>query len=178
MVEALLGELGVSDVSFGEPPGWPFHPGRSTTVLSGGERVGVVGEVHPGVAEDLDLGGRVAVGELDVTALMAHASAEITARDVPRFPPVRRDLAFILPAESPAGAVRESLIDAGGELVESCLLFDVFAGPPLPDGKKSLAFSLDLRAADRTLTDDEADAVVARIVERLARDFGAELRAG
>ena len=178
VVEALLGELGVSDVSFGEPPGWPFHPGRSTTVLSGGERVGAVGEVHPRVAEDLDLGGRVAGGELDVTALMAHASAEIAARDVPRFPPVRRDLAFILPAESPGGAVRESLIDAGGELVESCLLFDVFAGPPLPDGKKSLAFSLDLRAPDRTLTDDEADAVVARIVERLARDFGAELRAG
>ncbi|HEX9716535.1 MAG TPA: phenylalanine--tRNA ligase subunit beta [Actinomycetota bacterium] len=178
VVEALLQELGVSDVSFGEPPGWLFHPGRSTTVLSGGERVGVVGEVHPRVAEDLDLDGRVAVGELDVTALIAHASAEITARDVPRFPPVRRDLAFILPAESPAGAVRESLIDAGGELVESCLLFDVFAGPPLPDGKKSLAFSLDLRAPDRTLTDDEADAVVSRIVERLARDFGAELRAG
>lgn len=178
VVEALLGELGVSDVSFGEPPGWPFHPGRSTRVLSGGERVGAVGEVHPRVAEDLDLGGRVAGGELDVTALMAHASAEIAARDVPRFPPVRRDLAFILPAESPGGAVRESLIAAGGELVESCLLFDVFAGPPLPDGKKSLAFSLDLRPPDRTLTDDEADAVVARIVERLARDFGAELRAG
>ncbi|MGH2530208.1 MAG: phenylalanine--tRNA ligase subunit beta [Actinomycetota bacterium] len=178
VVEALLRELGVSDVSFGEPPGWPFHPGRSTTVLSGGERVGAVGEVHPRVAQDLDLDDRVAGGELDVAALMAHASAEITARDVPRFPPVRRDLAFILPAETPAGAVRESLIDAGGELVESCLLFDVFAGPPLPDGKKSLAFSLDLRAPDRTLTDDEGDAVVARIVERLARDFGAELRAG
>lgn len=178
VVEALLLELGVSDVSFGEPPGWPFHPGRSTTVLSGGERVGAVGEVHPRVAEDLDLDERVAGGELDVTTLMAHASVEITARDVPRYPPVRRDLAFILPTETPAGAVRESLIDAGGQLVESCLLFDVFAGPPLPDGKKSLAFSLDFRAPDRTLTDDEADAVVARIVERLARDFGAELRAG
>ena len=178
VVEALLRELGVSDESFGEAPGWPFHPGRSAAVLSGGERVGVVGEVHPRVAEELDLDGRVAGGELDVTALMAHASAEITVRDVPRFPPVRRDLAFILPAETPAGAVRESLVDAGGELVESCLLFDVFAGSPLPDGKKSLAFSLDLRAPDRTLTDDEADAVVARIVQRLARDFGAELRAG
>lgn len=178
IVEALLGELGISDVSFGEPPGWPFHPGRSTAVLSRGERVGAVGEVHPRVAGDLDLDGRVAGGELDVTALMDHASAEITARDVPRFPPLRRDLAFILPAETPAGAVRESLLDAGGELVESCLLFDVFAGPPLPEGKKSLAFSLDLRAPDRTLTDDETETVVARIVERLARDFGAELRAG
>lgn len=178
VVESLLRDLGVGEPSLGEPPGWPFHPGRSATVLSGGERLGVVGEVHPGVAEDLDLDGRAAVGELDVTALMAHASAEIAARDVPRFPPVRRDLAFILPAETPAGAVRESLVDAGGQLVETCLLFDVFAGSPLPEGKKSLAFSLDLRAPDRTLTDDEADAVVARMVERLAGDFGAELRAG
>lgn len=178
VIESLLRDLGVGEPSLGKPPGWPFHPGRSATVLSGGERLGVVGEIHPGVAEDLDLDGRAAVGELDVTALMAHASAEIAARDVPRFPPVRRDLAFILPAETPAGAVRGSLVDAGGELVETCLLFDVFAGSPLPEGKKSLAFSLDLRAPDRTLTDDEADAVVARMVERLAGDFGAELRAG
>jgi len=109
---------------------------------------------------------------------MRAASAEVTYVEVPRFPPVRRDLAFVLDAGAPAGAVQEALVRAGGDLVGSCLLFDVFTGPPLPEGKKSLAFSIDFRAADRTLTDDEVDTVVAGIVERLAADFGAELRAG
>ena len=102
----------------------------------------------------------------------------VQVRDVRRFPPVRQDLAFVLDAATPAVAVQAALLDAGGDLVETCLLFDVFSGPPLPQGKKSLAFSIDLRAQDRTLTDEEADAVVRRVAERLAAEFGAELRAG
>jgi phenylalanyl-tRNA synthetase beta chain len=74
--------------------------------------------------------------------------------------------------------VQTTLREAGGDLIETCLLFDVFSGPPLPEGKKSLAFSIDLRAPDRTLTDEEADAVVRRIAERLASEFGGELRSG
>jgi len=109
---------------------------------------------------------------------MAHASSEIEVRDVPRFPPVRRDLAFVLDAATPAAPVQAALLDAGGDLIETCLLFDVFSGPPLGQGKKSLAFSIDLRAPDRTLTDEEADALVRRIAQRLASEFGAELRAG
>ena len=113
---------------------------------------------------------------MKATCWMGKQSIEV--RDVPRFPPVRRDLAFVLDAATPAAAVQGALLDAGGDLVETCLLFDVFSGPPLPQGKKSLAFSMDLRAHDRTLTDEEADAVVRRIAERLATEFGAELRAG
>jgi phenylalanyl-tRNA synthetase beta chain len=138
----------------------------------------VVGEIHPSLVDQMDLGGRVAAAEVDVQALMAHTSSEIEVRDVPRFPPVRRDLAFVLDATVPAAPVEAALREAGGELVETCLLFDFFSGPPLPEGKKSLAFSIDLRASDRTLTDDEADAVVHRIAEHLASEFGAELRAG
>jgi phenylalanyl-tRNA synthetase beta chain len=109
---------------------------------------------------------------------MAHASSEIEVRDVPRFPPVRRDLAFVLDATVPAAPIQAALLEAGGDVIETWLLFDVFSGTPLPEGKKSLAFSLDLRAPDRTLTDEEADAVVRRIAGRLASEFGAELRAG
>jgi phenylalanyl-tRNA synthetase beta chain len=78
----------------------------------------------------------------------------------------------------PAGAVTAALVQAAGELLDRALLFDVFEGDPLPPGTKSLAFSIDLRAPDRTLTDDEADAVVRAIADRLASAFGAELRAG
>jgi phenylalanyl-tRNA synthetase beta chain len=98
--------------------------------------------------------------------------------DVPRFPPVRRDLAFIVDASIPAGRVRSALVDAAGEILGSVLLFDVFEGPPLPEGTKSLAYSVDFRAADRTLTDQEADVAVEAIVERLSRDVGARLRSG
>jgi phenylalanyl-tRNA synthetase beta chain len=97
---------------------------------------------------------------------------------VPRFPPVRRDLAFIVDASIPAGRVRSALEDAAGEILGSVLLFDVFDGPPLPEGKKSLAYSVDFRAPDRTLTDEEADDAVEAIVERLLRDVGARLRSG
>ncbi len=177
IVEALMAELGI-DWSLGDAVGRPFHPGRSAAVIAAGERVGVLGEIHPKVAERFDLTGRVAVAELEVEALMRLAGAMVRVEDVPRFPPVRRDLAFTVDAATPAGEVRSALEAAGGELVGSVLLFDVFDGPPLPEGKRSLAFSIDFRAADRTLTDEEADRAVAAIVERLARDYGAQLRAG
>lgn len=178
VVEALLQDLGVGDWALGEPLGGMFHAGRSAFVLIGGERAGVVGELDPRSIESLDLAGRVSVAELEVDALMAHASTDVAVHDVPRFPPVRRDLAFVLDAATPAGNVRDALVDAGGELLDSCLLFDVFEGDPLPAGRKSLAFSIDFRAPDRTLENEEADGAVSAIVERLSRDFGAELRAG
>ena len=177
-LEAVLEDAGVRGWSMGPPAGWPFHPSRSATIVADAEGLGVVGEIHPSLVERLDLGGRVAAAEVDVQALMAHASSEIEVRDVPRFPPVRRDLAFVLDATVPAAPVQAALREAGGDVIEACLLFDVFSGTPLPEGKKSLAFSLDLRAPDRTLTDEEADAVVRRIAARLASEFGGELRAG
>ena len=177
VVEDLLVRLGI-DWIVGRRPGTPFHPGRSATVEAGGETIGAFGELHPKVAATLDLSGRVAAGELDVEALMRHASDVREVRDVPRFPPVRRDLAFTVDVATQAGDLQAALEDAAGELLDSCLLFDVHSGPPLPEGTKSLAFSIDLRAPDRTLTDGEASEAVAAIVERLAREFGARLRAG
>jgi phenylalanyl-tRNA synthetase beta chain len=174
-LESLMAELGVT-WSLGEPHGRPLHPGRSAMVLVEGEPVGMVGELHPKVAERLDLAGRVAVAELELEPLMRAAVGGVAAGDVPRFPPVRRDLAFVLGADVPAAAVQTALEDAAGPFLDSCLLFDVFEGETLPPGSKSLAFSLDFRAPDRTLETEEADAAVAAITGRLARDFGAELR--
>jgi len=177
VVEALLTELGIES-SLGPAPGRPFHPGRSATVLVDGERIGVVGEIHPGVAERYDLPDRVAAAELELEALMRAAKPLVRVDDVSRFPPVRRDLAFVVDAATPAAEVRAALEDAGGDLVGSAVLFDVFEGPSLPKGTRSLAFSVDFRASDRTLTDEEAEEAVAAIVERLSRDFGARLRSG
>jgi len=174
-LESFLADLCVR-WELGEPAGSPFHPGRSALVLVDGERAGAVGEIHPRVTAALDIPGRVAAAELELRILMAAAATGIAAEDIPRFPPVRRDLAFMMDAGVPAGPVQAALQEAAADLFGSCLLFDVHVGPPLPEGKKSLAFSVDLRASGRTLDSEQADAAVAAIAARLATDFGAELR--
>jgi phenylalanyl-tRNA synthetase beta chain len=178
VLEAVLAGLNVRAWSLGGSPGPPFHPGRSSTVLAGERSVGVVGELHPSPVARFDLGDRVAVAELDVEALMAAASGAVEVREPTRFPPVRRDLAFVVDRAVPAGALQAEIERSAGDLLGSCTLFDVFEGVPLPPGRKSLAFGLELRAADRSLTGDEADAVVARVAAAVAAAFGGELRAG
>jgi phenylalanyl-tRNA synthetase beta chain len=177
-LEALMDGLSIPGWQLGEAAGPPLHPARSAEVAVGEEVVGLIGELHPGVAGRFDLPAPVALFELDVSRLAAHASAATAVRDIPRFPPVHRDLAFVVDATVPAGAVGEEIASAGGDLSDSVVLFDVFTGAPIPEGKKSLAFSVAFRAPDRTLTDEEADEVVQRIVQAVAARFGAELRAG
>jgi phenylalanyl-tRNA synthetase beta chain len=179
VVETLLETLLVRDWSLGDPPlEGPFHPARSAVVLADGHAVGVVGELHPGRAEALGLedAGRVAMFELDLSALASHA-APVEYREIPRFPPVRRDLAFVVDEATPAAAVRAAIAEAAGDLLESVVLFDVFTGEPVPEAKKSLAFALEFRAPDRTLTDQEAEAAVEAIVRTVTEAFGGELRA-
>jgi phenylalanyl-tRNA synthetase beta chain len=138
--------------------------------------VGIVGELHPREASSLDIDGRVAIAELDLEPLRAAASRVVRLVEVPRFPPIRRDLAFVLDEEVPAGAVHATLEAAAGELLDRSLLFDVFRGGGIPDGRKSLAFALEFRAPDRTLTDEEVEPVVTTIVDRLRAELGADLR--
>jgi phenylalanyl-tRNA synthetase beta chain len=178
ILETLLGGLGIQRWSLGEPPAGPFHPGRSATVLIADERAGVLGEIHPRVAASLEIDGRVAVCVVGLGSLQRAADRQIELRDIPRFPPVRRDLAFLVPEATPAGTVGRLLREAGGDLLDASTLFDVYVGERIPAGTKSLAFSVDLRAPDRTLTDEEAQGVVDRIVERLASELHAQLRSG
>jgi phenylalanyl-tRNA synthetase beta chain len=177
-LESLMRGVTVEGWRLGEPAGAPFHPGRSAQIEIGGNRAGVVAELDPRVAARAELPARVAVFELEVAALARGSATSVAYREVPRFPPVRRDLAFVVDAGTQAAAIQAALEDAGGDLVGSVILFDVFEGLPLPEGRKSLAYSVDFRAPDRTLTDEEADGAVEAIVERLSRDFGAQLRSG
>jgi phenylalanyl-tRNA synthetase beta chain len=178
LLEHLADGLATAGLELGEPAGPPWHPGRSAVVTIEGEPAGEVGELHPRVARRFDLPGRVAAFELRVGLLVAASGSEPRYRDVSRFPPVHRDMAFVLDASVPAGAVRAALVEAAGDLLDRAALFDVFEGDPLPVGKRSLAFSLDFRAPDRTLTDREVEDRVRGIAARLAADFSAELRSG
>ncbi|MDP9296755.1 MAG: phenylalanine--tRNA ligase subunit beta, partial [Actinomycetota bacterium] len=177
-METLLARLGVRGWRLTADLRRPFHPGRSASVHVGEAPAGVMGELHPAAAARFDLTGRVGVVELDVKVLRSARERRFSTRDVPRFPPVRRDLAFVVDSGIASAEIERAIREQGGDLVWDCRLFDVFTGPPVPQGKRSLAFAVDFRAADRTLTDTEADGAIATIVEALARDFGAELRSG
>ena len=113
-VEALLDDLGVDGWTLGEPPVAPFHPGRSARILLGDRPVGFVGELHPRAAASLDIEGRVAVAELELEPLRAAATRAFRLVEVPRFPPVRRDLAFVVEDDVPAGIVQAALEAAAG----------------------------------------------------------------
>jgi len=177
-LEGLLDGLGVEEWELGSPLSEPFHPARSAQLVIDGQLAGALGEIHPKIAERFDLPGRVAVAEVDLAELASAGAPLVSYCEIPRLPPVRRDLAFVLDVTTPAAAVLGALEEVAGAFLQEAVLFDVFAGGPIPAGKKSLAFSVDLRAPGRTMTDEEADGVVRAVVERLRADFGAELRAG
>ncbi|MFT3916328.1 MAG: phenylalanine--tRNA ligase subunit beta [Anaeromyxobacteraceae bacterium] len=173
-VEGVLEALGVTDATFTAPGHAWLHPRNSAVVAARGTPLGLVGELHPRVAEAFDLPRGVLAFELDLASLVRVAALVPRYRPIPKFPAVLRDLAVVVAeavtAESLLAAVREE------PLVEGATLFDVYRGPPIPEGKKNLALAIRYRAADRTLTDGDADAAHARIVKRVAAAFGAELR--
>jgi len=177
-IEAVVEALRPVEWGLGEPLGEPFHPGRSAIVTAAGRAVGVLGELHPRVAAEHDLPGRTLVAEIALPAAGEWGARARASREVYRFPPARRDLAWMVDADVRAGRVQEVIREAAGAQLESCRLFDVFEGAPVPPGKKSLAFSLSFRAPERTLTDEEVDAAVASIDQRVAAEVGGELRAG
>jgi phenylalanyl-tRNA synthetase beta chain len=156
----------------------PWHPGRCAAfALPDGTVVGHAGELHPKVVERLGLPARAAAFELDLSAMVAAASGEpVPATPVSAFPAAKEDFAFVVDAAVPAADVRAAIVAGAGELLEDATLFDVFTGDQVGAGKKSLAYSLRLRAADRTLGADDVRAVRERVVATTAERVGAVLR--
>jgi phenylalanyl-tRNA synthetase beta chain len=174
VAEALAGQLG-AELSFA-PGEQPFlHPGRAAAVAVGGAPAGWLGELHPLVCRAWDLPAAVAF-ELEAAPLLAASSfGEEIYEDVTTFPAALRDIAVVVPDEVPAERVRETVLAAGGGLLHAARVFDLFQGEQLGEGRKSLALALELRAPDRTLTDEEVDGVRDAIVAALA-DLGGQLR--
>ncbi len=177
VVEALLAHLGVEDYAF-EPGEHPtFHPGRTALLRVAGTEVGVMGEVHPMVRESFELPEQpVCLLEFDLEALLSQAHLIRPLRPIPRLPGVRQDVALIVDEGIAARKVQEEIVKAGGELLAEAVLFDLYRGEQIPADKKSLAYALTYRAADRTLTDGEVSRVQERIVQHLKETLGAELR--
>jgi phenylalanyl-tRNA synthetase beta chain len=152
-----------------------MHPGRSAVVLADGADVGVVGEIDPGVLEDFGIPGRVAWLELDLTVLLDLEPEIPQWRPVSRYPSSDIDLAFVVPDRVPAATVRAALADAAPDLVTGLELFDVYRGPGIDAGQRSLAYRLRLQAADRTLTDAEVGAAREHAIAAVVA-LGATLR--
>ena len=149
--------------------------GKTAEVVAGGERVGVVGEVHPKIAALFDISTQpVILFEIDLMKLLSSISAIYRYRPIPRFPGNSRDIALILDAGIAASRVQEVI--ESFPLVDQVTLFDVYSGEQVPPGKKSLAFSVRFQSAERTLTDEEVNQAQQQIIDRLQRDFGATLR--
>jgi len=160
----------------------PWHPGRTAKLVvsdgaAAGTVVGVAGELHPKVAERLDLPARSVAFEVNLSALESAGGEEaITAVPVSAFPAAKEDFAFVLESGVPAESLRAAIERGAGDLVEDVTLFDVYTGDQVPGGHKSLAFSVRLRAADRTLTAEEVKAARSRVIDEAAK-LGATLRA-
>jgi phenylalanyl-tRNA synthetase beta chain len=176
VLEALAAGLGCPPLEF-EPATEPFlHPGRSAAVSIGGAPLGWLGEVHPLVCRTWDIDAAVGF-EIDAAPLLAAATlGEEAFEDVTTFPAALRDLAVVVSSDTSAATVRAAVLAGGGELLRAAEVFDLYEGAQLGEGKKSLALSLEFRAADRTLTDEEVDAARASIEAELTK-IGGALRA-
>ncbi|MCS6975686.1 MAG: phenylalanine--tRNA ligase subunit beta [Gemmatales bacterium] len=178
VVEALLAELHVPSAEFRPAQATWLHPGRSAEVRITDDLIGCFGQLHPGLNEHFGLGRRdVLVAEFDLELLLAKVPRRHAIQPIPEFPPIRQDIAVVLDEAVPAARVEAEIRAGGGELLRDVKLFDVYRGPNLPEGKKSLAFALTFQALDRTLTDKDAAKVQQKIVGRLERLLGARLRA-
>jgi phenylalanyl-tRNA synthetase beta chain len=172
VAEALAGQLGTAlELAPGEEPF--LHPGRAAAVTIAGAPAGWLGELHPLVCRAWDVPAAVAF-EIDAAPLLAAARAgEEAYEDVTTFPAATRDLAVVVPVEVAAATVRATVLEAGGELLRSAEVFDLYEGEQLGEGRKSLALALSFRAPDRTLTDEEVAAARVSIVDALEQIGGA-----
>ena len=155
----------------------PWHPGRCARLeLPGGAVVGHAGELHPQVVAELGLPARTVAAEIDLDALVDASGGIRYAAPVPVYPVAKEDVALVVDASVPAARVEAALRAGAGDLLESVRLFDVYTGPQVGEGRKSLAFALRLRAGDRTLTAAQAAAARDAAVARAAEEVGAVLR--
>lgn len=153
-----------------------FHPGRCARVSIGGVDVGVMGQVHPLVAQNYGIDTDVYCAELNFSQMMQLQLPDATYTPLPKYPTVSRDLALVCDEAVTVAQAEDVITAAAGKLLRNVKLFDIYRGVGIAEGKKSMAFSLELRADDRTLTDTDSEAVVNKVLEALKEQLDAVLR--
>lgn len=177
VVEEFLEKLGIADVDVDAVKDNPsYHPGRCAAISKDGKKIGIIGEAHPAVLENYSIGVKAYVAEISVEACFELSDLKRTYKQLPKFPALTRDIACVCDKSMPVLKLERAISGAVGANLETIELFDVYEGAQIEQGKKSVAFNLKLRAADRTMTDEEADGAMKRAIKALDK-LGVSLRA-
>ena len=176
-VDALLAGLNAPKAQYAAVTDNPsYHPGRCASIAIGGEQVGFIGQIHPSIAKNYGMDTEVYCAELNMQTLYAKLNPEATYVPLPKYPAVTRDLSFLCDEEITVAQAESIIEGAAGKLLRNIRLFDIYRGVGIPEGKKSMAFSLELRADDRTLTDADSDGVTTKVLDALKAQINAVLR--
>lgn len=177
VVEEVLETVGLKEIKTYDPnAGKNFlHPGRQANILYGDKVLGYLGEVHPEVLDNYDIGTKAYVAVLDMPTVVELSNFDIKYTGIAKYPAVSRDLSMVMKKEILVGQVEEVIRKNGGKLLESCTLFDVYEGEQITKGFKSVAYSISFRAADHTLEEKEINSVMDKILKGL-EELGIELR--
>ena len=176
-IEAFLLGMNVPEARYTAEKHDPtFHPGRCARVSVGGVDLGCFGQIHPLVARSYGIDGEIFAAELNFTALLSLQLPEKTYTPLPKYPAVTRDIAVVCDEAVTVAALSDCIRAAGGKLLRSVELFDIYRGKGIASGSKSAAFRLTLRADDRTLTDADSDGVVSAVLAALEKELNAKLR--
>lgn len=182
-IEALLAKLGLNGCEYEAcsdtsvyPEASAFHPGRCAVVKKDGKIFGIFGELAPVVLENYGIGTKAYAAKLEIPEMMELSDGERVYKPLPRFPATTRDIAVVCDDGLSAASIEKTIKSAVGNTLESIELFDVYKGKQVGEGKKSLAFAISMRSHEGTLTDEQADAAMKRVIKELSK-LGAELRA-
>lgn len=176
-VEAIFKSMNLAQPQFVAEKNNPtFHPGRCANVYADGKLLGTFGQIHPLVAANYGIDAEVYCAQFNFTDMMSTEQPDPQYKPLPKFPAISRDIAVVCDKDKTVGQLEDCIREAGGVIMRDVKLFDVYEGVGIPVGKKSLAFSMTLRADDRTLTDAEAEAEVKTVLEALESKLGAVLR--
>lgn len=176
IVEIILKNVGVKEFDIDRAADCTYmHPGRAARITVDGKELAVLGEVHPSVRDNYSIGTRCYIAQISMDVLFENRETEKVYTALPKFPAVTRDLAFVCEKSIPVVSLEKLIASAVGKTLENIALFDVYEGAQVEKGMKSVAFSLRLRSAERTLTDDDADSAVKKAVKALEK-VGVSLR--
>ena len=177
ILEKLFASLNIKSVEYMRESENPtFHPGKCATISVGDTYIGIMGEIHPDVLETYEIGTDAYVAELDLAAIFNLSTDSVKYKQLPKFPAAQRDIALLVDKTVLAGDLEKTIKKAGGEILDSIKLFDIYEGAQIPEGKKSIAYAIFFRASDRSLTNEEIAKVYNKIIKDLEYKNGAVLR--
>ncbi|MDR7856459.1 phenylalanine--tRNA ligase subunit beta [Tissierella sp.] len=176
-VNTVLARLGIKDVEYIREEDNPiFHPGRTAKLILAGKELGTIGEVHIDVAQNYNIKDRVYIGHIDFDRIVELTNTEIKYKALPKYPSMLRDLALVMKEDVLVGDIQKTISKHGKGLIEKIELFDIYTGDQIPDGMKSVAYSITYRSFDRTLREEEVNIIQQAIIDDLENSFDAKLR--